>query len=150
VEARDFHAPELNESHIWSTATDVFAFGIAACKLLDMRAQKCKYEAPENVREMAGLSAKEDADSVLPLALREIMLSSLSQDPNGRWQIGEIVDALDELSMGFFAENEETGRRQVEWATLNWWEAVATARQRPRIRGEDLEEDSGTLASEIT
>jgi serine/threonine protein kinase len=137
VEARDFHAPEVIASRTWTTASDVFAFGVIGCKLLDMRKELCPEKSQGSA--ISGLTVQSlhtgDADaslvarpaSVVPLAVAEIISSALARDPAERWSIREYVDKLVELSMDFYAGREEPDQDKVQWTALDWWDVFEQA-----------------------
>ena len=134
VEARDIHAPEVIASRKWSTESDIFAFGVAACKMLDERVRRCPEQAPARIMEAAGITGDTSPDSaaksVVPAALAMILLSALAYDPSERWTAREYVDKLEELSMEFFTENEEPTQSKVVWSVFDWWTAFEAAHDR--------------------
>ncbi|KAK5661251.1 hypothetical protein OQA88_11145 [Cercophora sp. LCS_1] len=130
VEARDFHAPEILSSRTWSPASDVFAFAVAACKILDKRQEICQEPLPEHVLKQAGWSESKPVDngsSVLPLKLSQIITSGLKKDPGERWMIRKYIDVMESLEEDFSSEKDQGSVPRVEWVTLDWWTAYAEA-----------------------
>lgn len=141
VEARDFHAPEILSSRTWSLASDVFAFAVAACKILDKRQELCLERPPENVLKQAGSESKpvDDGSSVLPLKLSRIITSGLKKDPGERWAIRKYIDAIEDLDGDFSSEKDQGGMLRIEWVTLDWWTAYAEAYERTPVGQDDAQ-----------
>jgi len=123
VGALDFHAPEVHGTKGWTTAADVFAFGVVACKFLDIRLQNCKDDVPDYVRERAN-HVLEDAATFVPTQLKQVVLQCISAEAGKRPLIRDVINFLHELSMDFLAEKESPGKEKVEWSTWDWWADV--------------------------
>jgi hypothetical protein len=90
---------------------------------LDIRLQNCKDAAPDSVRERAS-DVSEDAATFVPTQLKQVVLQCISAEAKKRLLIRDVIDVLDELSMDFFTEKENPGKKKVEWTTWNWWTDV--------------------------
>lgn len=160
IGARDFHAPEVHGTRGWTTAADVFALGVVACKVLDMRVTYGRdKEVPRDVAKRVSCSNVVRDEQIVPSRLKDIISRCLSFRPEDRPLSKDVVDELDELGDDFLAEREAR-EEKVRWATWDWWETFEEARSskagqntgRQKVEGGEVEEeeDTGSLDSEIS
>jgi hypothetical protein len=99
VQARFWHAPEIQSLRSWSIASDIFAFAVAACTLLESRKDLCPEPPPADVLERAGVTSSDsnDAKHVLPLSIRKIVEQGLAREPRDRGKIRDHIRLLEDL-----------------------------------------------------
>lgn len=134
----EFRAPEVHGVQGWSSAADVFSFGVLCCKILELRAEICApVPIPTKLQPSIPLS---DGEEIAPKEFTEVVESCLSSDPGLRPSIRSVITHLDRLTQDFFyEENGYSPRRalkeqpeellnQIEWSRLNWRQVLAAAR----------------------
>jgi serine/threonine protein kinase len=134
----EFRAPEVHGGQGWSSAADVFSFGVLCCKVLELRGQVCaRVPIPTILQQAIPLS---DGEEIAPKDFAEAVKSCLSSDPGLRPSIRSVITHLDDLTGDFFYEEDGYSSRralkeqpeelldQIEWSPLNWRQALATAR----------------------
>ena len=134
----EFRAPEVHGVQGWSSAADVFSFGVLCCKVLELRAEICAaVPIPTKLQQLIPLS---DGDEIAPREFTEVVEGCLRSDPGSRPSIRSVIARLDRLTTAFFYEENGYSQRtalkeqpqellnQIEWSHLNWKQILAAAR----------------------
>jgi serine/threonine protein kinase len=149
----EFRAPEVRGAQGWSSAADVFSFGVLCCKVLELWADVCTSPIANKLRKLVpGL----DGEEIVPKEIKKVVEGCLSRGPTERLSIGSVITELDRLSGKFWYEEKgytsqsalkdepEELLKQIEWRSLNWRQTLAVARGAidARVPGEYSTRDS--------
>lgn len=132
----EFRAPEVRGVQGWSSAADVFSFGVLCCKVLELRINVCNATLPGKLQQLAQNS---DVEDLMPKEIATILQSCLSRTPSDRPGIRSVIKGLNRLSQDFWYEEKgytahaalrdepEELLNQIQWCLFNWEEALAIA-----------------------
>lgn len=125
--AIDPRAPEISGNHGWSTAAEVFSYGVIACKILDLRSYFSNSGPSDEIldeleREFPRVRRDPKiVELIVPVRIRKAVEPCLSQSPGSRPSIGTVVRALDQLLSNFTGDKmypqDEKG---VQWTCWDW------------------------------
>ncbi|KAH8916071.1 kinase-like protein [Atractiella rhizophila] len=117
-----WHAPEIcTRTPTWTFASDIFAFAVTACFILEKRKKLCPAPVPEDVLQRTGLTSSNNTDNILPQSIYAIVVVGLEVEPEKRGNLRDHIELLDNLNLET-AEGDDKGI--VEWTTLDWWSKV--------------------------
>ena len=135
--AKQFRAPEIRGGKGWTVKADVFAFGVLACKLLDLRVQVCGH----STQETSVLAQPESTPYVrsIPERLKKPLDACMSREPDERPSMRSVIRILDDFSVDLLSKEP----MMVMW---DWNKTLADARSLGSgwLPGD---EDYGSLAS---
>lgn len=134
--AKQFRAPEIRGGKGWTVKADVFAFGVLACKLLDLRDQVCG-----DAQDKEDTSQSESTSYVrsIPERLRKPLEACMTREPDQRPSMRGVIRILDDFSVVLLS-------KEPVMVTWDWNKTLADARTHGnRVVAPD--EDYGSLAS---
>ena len=130
----EFRAPEVHGAQSWSSAADVFSFGVLCCKTLELRARVCQTSLPSNSHHLLSFPNRDD---IVPAEIAEIIEGCLRHAPSERPGMYMVMMELDSLSRKIPDEEREQkcGQaellKQLQWSDWNWKQALAVAQRVP-------------------
>lgn len=136
--AVDYRAPEIERGEPYTPSSDVFSYGVIACRIMDCRRAACK--APPQEEVLADVEKrlpefKRDTEHIayiVPKLLKKEIEPCLAGNPEARPKMRPVALGLDDCTMQFFSD-------KVQWTYWNWDESLAEARKgvqkRDRVEG---------------
>jgi len=131
----EFRAPEVRGTQGWSSAADVFSFGVLCCKVLEIHVNIRMGSIPKKLQHTA-LNSNEE---LVPEEIKTTVEACLRREPKDRPSIRSVITDLDRLTVKFWYEEKgyttqsalkdepEELLKQLEWSALNWSRALAVA-----------------------
>ena len=121
--AIDYRAPEVDRGDSYTAASDVFSYGVVACRMMECRLFTCQEAPSESVLakvERSSPGFKRDSEHVkyiVPAIVKKAIEPCLSPNPKGRPPAGPLH------RVALSAKDERT-----QWTYWNWDQTIAMAR----------------------
>jgi serine/threonine protein kinase len=135
--ALGYRAPEIRGTQNWTTAADVFSFGVLCSHILQFRAQVCTERPPAVILELFPASTQEE---MIPTEIKKVVQECLSVEPTARPAIRSVITDLERVARKFWFESEgytpqtalkdepEELLKQIHWSTVNLTQELALAK----------------------